>query len=198
MSSASRLISGTKPTVPQLNTLKNACATSVHSLLAETSSWFKRKLWQDVASRGKMLIVICLMPMSSSSWIRRTAFTTFSKFASGSPQIGSQTGGQKSKTPGSYGVIWIILDVHPPEIWYFNDFQCVFVGFDPIPLLLWWPIPSSTTEERRRPCRRSFAEKRAAWCQSYWGWKVQLGLQRYSVLVQAVQETYISNLYILY
>ena len=147
MSSASRLISGTKPTVPQLNTLKNACvafekcdlggATSVNSLLAETSSWFKRKLWQDVASCGKMLIVICLMPMSSSSWIRRTAFTTFSKFASGSPQIGSQTGGQKSKTPGSYGVIWIVMDVHPPEIWYFNDFQCVFVGFDPIPLLLW-------------------------------------------------------------
>jgi hypothetical protein len=66
------------------------------------------------------------------------------------------------------------MDVHPPEIWYFNDFQCVFVGFDPIPLLLWWPIPSSTTEERRRPCRRSFAEKRAAWCQSYWGWRVQL------------------------
>jgi len=29
-------------------------ATSVNSLLAETSSWFKRKLWQDVARCGKL------------------------------------------------------------------------------------------------------------------------------------------------
>lgn len=87
-SSASRLISGTKPTVPQPNQL--GYSGHKRSLTQRNQRRHNKKTQQSTTAasgfRFQVLMVMCLMPMSRSRWIRRTAFTTLSKFAKGSPQ----------------------------------------------------------------------------------------------------------------